>query len=65
VGALEDPTLDALLASFALLDMQRLPRLAWLGIISAGIEHLRPGDAWQHAVTVTNGGGLRCTAIAE
>jgi phosphoglycerate dehydrogenase-like enzyme len=65
VDALEDPTLDALLANFAPLDMQRLPRLAWLGIIGAGIEHLRPGDPWQYGVTVTNGSGLHCTAIAE
>jgi phosphoglycerate dehydrogenase-like enzyme len=65
VDAVEDPTLDALLANFAPSDMQRLPRLSWLGIIGAGVEHLRLGDPWKHGVTVTNGSGLHSTAIAE
>jgi phosphoglycerate dehydrogenase-like enzyme len=66
VDAVEDPTLDALLANFAPSDLRRqLPRLSWLGIIGAGVEHLRAGNPWKHGVTVTNGSGLHGTAIAE
>jgi phosphoglycerate dehydrogenase-like enzyme len=65
VNAVEDPTLDALLANFAPSDIRRLPRLSWLGIIGAGVDHLRSGDPWQYGVTVTNGSGLHGTAIAE
>jgi phosphoglycerate dehydrogenase-like enzyme len=65
VNAVEDQTLDALLANFAPSDIRRLPRLSWLGIIGAGVDHLRSGDPWQYGVTVTNGSGLHGTAIAE
>ncbi len=65
VDAIEDPTLDALLANFAPSDMGQLPRLSWLGIVGAGVNHLRAGDPWKFGVTVTNGSGLHGTAIAE
>jgi phosphoglycerate dehydrogenase-like enzyme len=65
VDQLEDGTLDALFANFCPADLKRLPSLSWLAAIGAGVEHLRGGDPWSHAVTVTNGSGLHGTAIAE
>ncbi|SRR6266567_2755598 len=66
VDALEDPTLDALLANFAPSDLRRqAPRLSWLAIVGAGVDHIRQGDPWKYGVTVTNGSGLHGTAIAE
>lgn len=65
VDAVEDPDLDALLANFAPSDTRRLPRLGWLAIVGAGVDHIRAGDPWKHGITVTNGSGLHATAIAE
>ena len=48
VDALEDPTLDALLANFAPSDLRRQARrLSWLAIVGAGVDHVRQGDPWK------------------
>ncbi len=65
VDALEADGIDALLANFCPSDLRRLPKLRWLGIVGAGIDHIRAGRPWDHGVTVTNGSGLHGTAIAE
>ena len=65
VDALADPAADALLANFYPADPARLPALKWLGLIGAGVEHLKKADPWRRGVTVTNGSGLHGTAIAE
>lgn len=63
--ALADLTADALLANFYPADPARLPALTWLGLVGAGVEHLKKADPWSRGVTVTNGSGLHGTAIAE
>jgi phosphoglycerate dehydrogenase-like enzyme len=65
VDALADPAADALLANFCPADATRLPALRWLGLVGAGVEHLRKADPWSHGIKVTNGSGLHGTAIAE
>ncbi len=65
VDALADPVADGLLANFCPNDLDRLPKLRWLALVGAGVEHLREADPWAHGVTVTNGSGLHGTAIAE
>ena len=65
VDALADPAADALLANFYPADPARLPALKWLGLIGAGVEHLKKADPWRRGVTVTNGSGLHGTAIAD
>jgi len=65
VDALADAAADGLLANFCPSDLARLPSLRWLGLVGAGVEHLKKADPWGHGVTVTNGSGLHGTAIAE
>ncbi|HEV8229904.1 MAG TPA: NAD(P)-dependent oxidoreductase, partial [Candidatus Limnocylindria bacterium] len=65
VDALEGDDIDALLANFCPSDLRKLPELRWLGIIGAGIDHIRAGRPWDHGVTVTNGSGLHGTAMGE
>jgi phosphoglycerate dehydrogenase-like enzyme len=65
VDALADPAAEALLANFYPADPTRLPKLKWLGLVGAGVEHLKKADPWSRGVTVTNGSGLHGTAIAE
>lgn len=65
VDALADPAAEGLLANFCPGDLARLPSLRWLGLVGAGVEHLKKADPWAHGVTVTNGSGLHATSIAE
>lgn len=65
VDALADPSLDALLANYCPADLGRLPALRWLGLVGAGVEHLRAPDPWSRGVAVTNGSGLHASAIGE
>jgi phosphoglycerate dehydrogenase-like enzyme len=65
VDALRDSSVEALLANFYPGDPSRMPALKWLGLVGAGVEHLRKADPWSRGVTVTNGSGLHGTAIAE
>ena len=65
VDALADPTVDGLLSNFCPGNLDRLPKLRWLGLVGAGVEHLKKADPWSHGLIVTNGSGLHGTAIAE
>jgi phosphoglycerate dehydrogenase-like enzyme len=65
VDALADPAADGLLANFCPGDLTRVPSLRWLGLVGAGVEHLKKADPWGHGITVTNGSGLHATSIAE
>jgi phosphoglycerate dehydrogenase-like enzyme len=65
VDALRDSAVEVLLANFYPGDPTRLPALKWLGLVGAGVEHLRKADPWSRGITVTNGSGLHGTAIAE
>ena len=65
VDALADPAVEGLLANFCPGDLTRLPSLRWLGLVGAGVEHLKKADPWRHGITVTNGSGLHATSIAE
>jgi phosphoglycerate dehydrogenase-like enzyme len=65
VDALADPAVDGLLANFCPADLTRVPSLRWLGLVGAGVEHLKKADPWGHGITVTNGSGLHATSIAE
>jgi phosphoglycerate dehydrogenase-like enzyme len=65
VDALDDPSLEALLANYAPSDKRRLPGLSWLAIVGAGIDHILHDSAWNNAVTLTNGSGLHAASIGE
>ena len=65
VDAIADPRVEGLLANFCPGDLTRLPSLRWLGLVGAGVEHLKKADPWARGITVTNGSGLHATSIAE
>lgn len=65
VNAIEDATLDALLANYCPVDLGRVPSLKWLATVGAGVEHLKAVDPWSRGITVTNGSGLHITAMGE
>ena len=65
VDALDDPAAEALLANYCPTTLDRLPKLRWLALVGAGVEHLKKVDPWSRGVTVTNGSGLQAGAIAE
>jgi phosphoglycerate dehydrogenase-like enzyme len=64
-NAVVDHDAEVLLSNFCPSDLSGLPRLKWLALAGAGIEHLRAADPWAHGITVTNGSGLHATAMAE
>jgi phosphoglycerate dehydrogenase-like enzyme len=65
VDDLADPEAEVLLANYCPGDPTRLPSLRWLGLVGAGVEHLKKTDPWARGITVTNGSGLHATSIAE
>ena len=65
VDALADPEVEGLLANYCPGDPTQLPSLRWLGLVGAGVEHLKKADPWARGITVTNGSGLHVTSIAE
>jgi len=65
VDAIADPEMEGLLANYCPGDLTRVPSLRWLGLVGAGVEHLKKADPWAHGITVTNGSGLHATSIAE
>ena len=65
VDALADPEVEGLLANYCPGDPTRLPSLRWLGLVGAGVEHLKKADPWARGITVTNGSGLHASSIAE
>ncbi|MBM4420625.1 MAG: D-2-hydroxyacid dehydrogenase [Chloroflexi bacterium] len=65
VDSLEDPDVEALLASFAPADPRRTPRLRWVASVTAGVEEIVATAPWRSGITVTNGSGLHAVALAE
>jgi len=65
VDSLDDANAEGLLANYCPNDLSRVPKLRWLALVGAGVEHLKRIDPWSRGVTVTNGSGLQAGAIAE
>ncbi len=55
------------LVSWAVPDawVERAPRLRWVHVTSAGVDHLLGGALWRSAVLITNSRGIHATPLAE
>jgi phosphoglycerate dehydrogenase-like enzyme len=65
VDAIDDPTIEVLLSNSCPSNLDRFPKLRWLALAGAGIEHLVAKDPWSRGITVTNGSGLHASPMAE
>lgn len=45
--------------------VERAPRLRWVHVTSAGVDHLLDGALWRSDVLITNSRGIHATAVAE
>jgi phosphoglycerate dehydrogenase-like enzyme len=62
---LADPEVEILIAGWPPADLARVPRLRWLQVPSAGVDHMAADPPWLHGVTVTNAKGVYAVPIAE
>ncbi len=65
VDALADPELEVIIGRRVPADLSRVPRLRWLQVGSAGVDHLAADPPWAKSITVTNGRGVFAIPIGE
>ena len=65
VATLADPDLEVLIGSRAPADLAGVPRLRWLQVGSAGVDHLAADPPWKKGVIVTNARGVYSIPIGE
>ena len=65
IDALEDVDLDVLIGPFPPRDRRRTPRLRWLQLGSAGVDHLVAEAPWDHGLIVTNARGVFAPAVGQ
>ena len=63
--ALTDPEVEIVIGSRVPSDLSRVPRLRWLQLRSAGVNHLADDPPWRKGVLVTNARGVYAIPIAE
>jgi phosphoglycerate dehydrogenase-like enzyme len=64
-AALEDPEAEVLWSNYPPPNLDRLPRLRWLAMASAGVDSVTALDPWSLGITVTNGSGLHVVQMGE
>ena len=62
---LTDPEVEAIIGMRIPSDLSRVPRLRWLQVRSAGVNHLADDPPWRKGLTVTNAKGVYAIPIAE
>ncbi|MGZ8438327.1 MAG: D-2-hydroxyacid dehydrogenase, partial [Candidatus Limnocylindrales bacterium] len=65
VDALADPDVEVIVGRRAPTDLTKVPRLRWLQVGSAGVDHLAGDPPWARGVVVTNGRGVFAVPIGE
>jgi phosphoglycerate dehydrogenase-like enzyme len=65
VRALADPDVEIIVGPWAPADLDAVPRLRWLQVPSAGVNHLAADPPWNKGVVVTNARGVFAIPIAE
>src|SRR5512141_1815966 len=65
IDALTDPDLEVIVGRRAPTDLARVPRLRWLQVGSAGVDHLAADPPWAKGILVTNGRGVFAIPIGE
>ena len=63
--ALTDPEVEVVIGSRVPSDLSQVPRLRWLQLRSAGVNHLADDPPWRKGVLVTNARGVYAIPIAE
>lgn len=63
--ALADPDLEVIVGRRAPADLSRVPRLRWLQVGSAGVDHLAADPPWAKGIVVTNARGVFSVQIGE
>ncbi|HEY4189943.1 MAG TPA: D-2-hydroxyacid dehydrogenase [Candidatus Limnocylindrales bacterium] len=62
---LADPEVEILIAGWPPDDLSRVPRLRWLQVPSAGVDHMASDPPWRTGILVTNAKGVYAVPIAE
>jgi len=62
---LADPEVEVIIGSRAPSDLSGVPRLRWLQVRSAGVNHLADDPPWRQGLLVTNAKGVYAVPIAE
>lgn len=65
IDALDDPGLEVIIGRRVPADLSRVPRLRWLQVGSAGVDHLAADPPWTRGILVTNGRGVFAVPIGE
>jgi len=65
LDTLADPTLEAIVGEYAPRDRRSVPRLRWLQLGSAGVDHHLADPPWRDGLVVTNARGAYAVPIAE
>ena len=62
---LADPEVEILIAGRAPDDLSRVPRLRWVQVRSAGVDHMAADPPWLKGLLVTNARGVYAVPIGE
>ena len=65
INALADSEVEIIVGSRAPADLTQVPRLRWLQVGSAGVDHLAKDPPWLKGVLVTNARGVFAIPIGE
>ena len=65
IDAYADPEVEVIVGSRPPSDLANVPRLKWLQVRSAGVDHLTADPPWDKGVIVTNGRGVYAVPIGE
>lgn len=63
--AVEDGELEIIVGPHAPSDLGQVPKLRWLQLRSAGVDHLASDPPWRHGIVTTNARGVYAIPIAE
>src|SRR3954465_3681651 len=64
-GELRDPEVEVIVGSRPPDDLGGVPKLRWLQVRSAGVDHMAADPPWRHGITVTNAKGVYAVPIGE
>jgi len=64
-GELRDPEVEVIVGSRPPDDLGGVPKLRWIQVRSAGVDHLAADPPWRHGITVTNARGVYAVPMGE
>ena len=63
--SLVDPDVEVIIGSRPPDDLGGVPKLRWIQLRSAGVDHLATNPPWRHGIAVTNARGVYAVPIGE